>query len=323
MTTSRIISSETLVLFADLQEGIANLPLTISPARLKKGVRNLAKLAKLFDMPVIVTAVPGPDGKAQIMPEIAEELGPLPTHFRSTADSFLNDPIAERIKSSGRKTILISGVATELAVQLPALTGVDLGYRTFVVVDACGGTSERTEQAALSRIVAHGGSTVSVMTLAGECAGDFREPKAQAAIGILFDMAQPETSDSGLSLAEMKQFVRNHFEDFVNRKKSEVALRNFSADFLDHDEPMGEAIGPEAAKTMMEAAYKRWPDLHVTVEEILAEGDKVLVRNSWTGTEAATGQKIEFHGFVLWRFSGKKIVERWATLTPPKTIAGA
>jgi predicted ester cyclase len=127
-------------------------------------------------------------------------------------------------------------------------------------------------------------------------------------------------SELGLSLAEMKEFVRNHFEDFVNKKKSEVALLNFSSDFLDHDEPGGAAIGPEAAKSMMEYAYRRWPDLQVHVEDIIAEGDKVMVRNSWTATEASTGQQIEFHGFVLWRFSNKKIVERWATITPPKVI---
>ena len=127
-------------------------------------------------------------------------------------------------------------------------------------------------------------------------------------------------TEVGLSLAEMKEFVRNHFEDFVNKKKSEVALLNFSSDFLDHDEPGGAAIGPEAAKSMMEYVYQRWPDLHVQVEDIIAEGDKVMVRNSWTATEASTGQRIEFHGFVLWRFSNKKIVERWATITPPRVI---
>ncbi|WP_429628897.1 hypothetical protein [Tunturiibacter psychrotolerans] len=67
---------------------------------------------------------------------------------------------------------------------------MDLGYRTFVVVDACGGTSERTEQAALIRITKHRGSTVSVRTLAGELAGDFRERRAQQAIGLIFSMAK-------------------------------------------------------------------------------------------------------------------------------------
>jgi predicted ester cyclase len=128
----------------------------------------------------------------------------------------------------------------------------------------------------------------------------------------------PAKADPGLTLDEMKAFVQRHFEDFVNRKRSEVALQNFSEDFLDHDEPGGEAIGPVAAKVMMEKAYERWPDLRVSVLDILAEGDKVMVRNEWTGTESGSGQRIEFHGFVLWRFANGKIVERWATITEPR-----
>ncbi len=189
MSESRIVASDTLILFADLQDGIADLPLTMPLGRLKKGVLALANLARLFEIPAIVTAVGGAE-PPKIMSEIEEGMGPLPTHIRTTADSFMNEAIANEIKKSGRKTILISGVATELAVQLPALTGIDLGYRTFVVVDACGGTSERSERAAFDRILAHGGSTVCVMGLAGEMAGDFREPKAQEAIGILFSMAR-------------------------------------------------------------------------------------------------------------------------------------
>ena len=132
------------------------------------------------------------------------------------------------------------------------------------------------------------------------------------------DMKIPAKAAPGLTLQEMKQFVRDHFEEFVNQHKSEVALKNFSTDFLDHDEPTGVEVGPEAAKKMMEAAYKRWPDLKVAIEDILAEEDKVVVRNSWTGSEAATG---EFHGFVMWRFADKKIVERWATITPPTPVS--
>ena len=134
------------------------------------------------------------------------------------------------------------------------------------------------------------------------------------------DFHVPAKADPGLSLGEMKEFVKNHFKDFVNRKKSEVALVNFSEDFLDHDEPTGTEVGPEAAKKMMEAACVRWPDLKVAVEEFVAEGDKVVVRNSWTGTDGQTGQQIEFHGFVMWRFANKKIVERWATITPPAPV---
>jgi predicted ester cyclase len=130
----------------------------------------------------------------------------------------------------------------------------------------------------------------------------------------------PAKADPGFTLEEMKNFVRQHFDDFVNRKLSDVALKNFSVDFLDHDEPGGAVVGPVAAKTMMEHAYQRWPDLHVEVVDILAEGDKVMVRNVWTATEKSSGKKIQFSGFVLWRFANRKIVERWATLTSPAEV---
>lgn len=113
-----------------------------------------------------------------------------------------------------------------------------------------------------------------------------------------------------------KQFIVNHFEEFVNKKNAAVALQNMTADFIDHDEADGIAIGPEAAVKMMEAVYKSIPDIHVSIEDILAEGDKVMVRNIWTGT-TLDGKKIQFKGFVLWRIKEGKIAERWATLTAP------
>ncbi len=66
-----------------------------------------------------------------------------------------------------------------------AASGTDLGNCVYAFFDACGGMSERTEQAALLRMTKAGATTVSVMTLAGEIAGDFRDVKAQQAIGIL------------------------------------------------------------------------------------------------------------------------------------------
>jgi len=187
---SRIAPEDCLVLFADLQHGIVELTKTNPIDRLRTAVRALARLASLFEIPAVVSGIRGQDGSpAKVIAEIGEALGELPTHHRTTCDSFLNDEIVAAIQATGRKTILLSGVATELAVQLPALTASDLGYRVYIVLDACGGMSERTEQAALLRTAKAGATTVSVITLAGELAGDLREPKAQKAVGILYEMA--------------------------------------------------------------------------------------------------------------------------------------
>ena len=123
-----------------------------------------------------------------------------------------------------------------------------------------------------------------------------------------------------LSTSEMKTMVRRHFEDFVNNQKAEVIRHNMTADFLDHDGPGGKPTGIEGDEAMMRGMYGIIPDLRITIEEMIAEDDKVVCRNRWEGTNAKTGRRMEFHGFVEWRFEGDKIAERWATVTPPTEI---
>ena len=88
-------------------------------------------------------------------------------------------------------------------------------------------------------------------------------------------------------------------------------------DFYDHDGPGGKPTGIDGDEQMMLALYKAMPDLAITVEEMIAEGDRVVCRNIWRWTDSASGKKMQFHGFVLWRFEGDKIAERWATVTSP------
>jgi predicted ester cyclase len=118
----------------------------------------------------------------------------------------------------------------------------------------------------------------------------------------------------------MKELVRRHFEDFVNHQKPEVIRTNMTADFYDHDGPGGKPTGVEGDEAMMRAMYGLFPDLQITIEDMIAEGDKVVCRNRWEGTNAKTGSRMEFHGFVEWRFEGDKIAERWATVTSPTEI---
>jgi predicted ester cyclase len=136
------------------------------------------------------------------------------------------------------------------------------------------------------------------------------------------DLAEKEHRMAAtLSPSAMKDLVRQHFEDFVNHQKPEVIRANMTADFLDHDGPGGNPTGVAGDEEMMRAMYTVFPDLHITIEEMIAEGDRVVCRNRWQGTNAKTGKRMEFHGFVEWRFEGDKIAERWATVTPPTEIA--
>lgn len=122
-----------------------------------------------------------------------------------------------------------------------------------------------------------------------------------------------------MSAETNKTFVRNHFEEFVNRKNLDIAERNFAPDYQEHgsDAPAGSPPGPAGPKQYLAAAFKRIPDIHVTIEDIIAEGDKVVVRNTWRATDSMSGKKVEFGGIVIWRIADGQLAERWAYLSAP------
>ena len=145
-------------------------------------------------------------------------------------------------------------------------------------------------------------------------------PSAHGSRALVVDLV-PEQMEATLATHltpdQMKQFVRDHFEDFVNKRKTDVIHKNMTPDFLDHDGPGGRPTGVDGDEQMMLGMYKAMADLHLTIEDMVAEGDKVVCRNIWRWTIPASGKRMQFHGFVLWRFEGGRIAERWATVTSP------
>ncbi len=92
---------------------------------------------------------------------------------RTTTTAFSDTSLTEALASSGRQILVLAGVASEIVVQRTALDAIAAGYTVHVAVDACGGVSARTEEAAWRRIVQAGGITTSVTAFAAELAGDF------------------------------------------------------------------------------------------------------------------------------------------------------
>ncbi|HXZ19523.1 MAG TPA: ester cyclase [Candidatus Acidoferrales bacterium] len=127
---------------------------------------------------------------------------------------------------------------------------------------------------------------------------------------------------TGLTHEAAREFVRNHFEEFVNRKNIQIGTVNFAPDFVDHgsDVPPGTPPGPAGAMQYVGQAVKRFPDLRVHIEDMIAEDDKVVVRNRWTATDSQTGQKLEFSGIVIWRIANRRLAERWAYLETPHVV---
>lgn len=123
-----------------------------------------------------------------------------------------------------------------------------------------------------------------------------------------------------MTLQEMKDFVRNHFEEFVNRRNLAIGHVNFAPQFVDHgaDVPPGTSPGPAGAIQYVGSALERFPDMRVEILDLIAEDDRFVVRNQWVGTDKTSGACLQFAGIVIWRIAGRQLHERWAYLQPPR-----
>ena len=82
-----------------------------------------------------------------------------------------------------------------------------------------------------------------------------------------------------------------------------------------------EVTGAEALKQAWAALLEAFPDLHLTVEDAIAEGDKVVMRNTVTGTHrgeymgfAPTGKSVTYNEIFIFRFVNGRIVETWGVV---------
>ena len=87
-----------------------------------------------------------------------------------------------------------------------------------------------------------------------------------------------------MTIEENKKLILDHYESFVHQQDAEAVRKQLAADFRDHEMPPGTPPGPEAALQYRTMLHRALPDLRVKIEDIVAEGDRVAVRASWTGT---------------------------------------
>ena len=172
------------VLLLDLQAEIVKNSRTVPLERLQRTAGALAKLAALHELPVFVSAVP-PGGA--VLDAVLAPLGHPEPRMRTHTTAFSDQGLVDSLRASGRTVLILAGVASEIVVQRTALDALAAGYEVQVAVDACGGLDPRTEDAAWRRIIAAGGVTTSVTTVAAELTGDFTTERGGASLGIMYE----------------------------------------------------------------------------------------------------------------------------------------
>ncbi len=181
--------SDAALLMIDIQPVIIDNSHTYPGRKVKLAAGVAVKVASLLGMPAFVSLVPT-GAKA---PEPVDELAELPRFPRHFAGSFNQSELREAIGATGRKVLAIGGIVSEIAVLQGGLTAIREGYTVHVLVDCCGGLTERTEQAAFRQLEAAGAVLSSVCSFFTTISGDFSTPEGGEMLKTLNGLMAKET----------------------------------------------------------------------------------------------------------------------------------
>lgn len=137
-------------------------------------VQVLARAAKLFKVPTIITTVAKDSFSGPFMPEVTEEV--FPDHKvidRTSINSWLNDEFREAVRATGRKRFVIAGLWTGACVNFPTLDMLKEGYEILFVADACGDTSSEAHERAVQRMVQAGATPITALQFVFELQQDW------------------------------------------------------------------------------------------------------------------------------------------------------
>jgi nicotinamidase-related amidase len=130
---------------------------------LLKNLLVLANAAKIFRVPVVLTAIESKEFKGDLFPELVELFPDETPIKRSSMNSWESPAFLAQVKKTGRKNLVIAAPWTEVCLTMPALQALTDGYFVYAVEDASGGLSPVGHQAALRRIEQAGGVSVTAL----------------------------------------------------------------------------------------------------------------------------------------------------------------
>ena len=155
----------------------------------------LAKAAKVFNVPTILTSVVAERG-GLIFPQITSVFPNQEVIDRTFINTWEDPKVVDAVKATGRRQLIIAGLWTEVCVAMPAIQAAGEGWDVTVITDASGGTSVEAHQVAIQRMIAAGVNMMTWMALAAEWQRDWARMESAVA---LTNVVQEHFAGSGIA----------------------------------------------------------------------------------------------------------------------------
>jgi nicotinamidase-related amidase len=144
----------------------------------------LAKVGRLFDLPVILSTVQHANGiNGDTIPQLREQLSGVPSYDRTSINAWEDADFVAAVRATGRSKLIMGALWTEVCLTFPVLDALKEGFEVYPVVDAVAGTTPVAHQWALERMLQAGARPVSWISVMCELQRDWN--RAETAQGMI------------------------------------------------------------------------------------------------------------------------------------------
>ena len=162
MTVHSLLTPEnSTVIFIDHQPQMTFGVTNIDRQTLINNTVGLAKAAKVFNVPTILTTVETQSFSGYMWPQLLEVFPDQTPIERTSMNSWEDTKFVAEVERIGRKKLVIAALWTEVCLVFPAIQAIEAGYEIYFVVDASGGTSQVAHDMAVQRLIQAGAVPVT------------------------------------------------------------------------------------------------------------------------------------------------------------------
>jgi nicotinamidase-related amidase len=136
-------------------------------------VQILAKAAKLFKLPTVISTVAKDSFSGPFMPEVTQLFPQVDIVDRTSINSWLDPNFRKAVQATGRKKIILAGLWTEACVMFPSLDMLREGYEIYIPTDACGDISKEAHERAVQRLIQAGAVPMNSLQVVFELQQDW------------------------------------------------------------------------------------------------------------------------------------------------------
>jgi len=204
---SLLTPQNSAVILIDHQPQMAFGVASIDRQTLINNVVGLAKAAKIFNVPTILTTVAAKTFSGELFPEIQEIFPGQQPIDRTSMNSWDDAKFKAAVKRTGRQKLVIAALWTEVCLTMPAIEALNEGFEVFMVTDASGGTTKEAHDMAIQRLIQAGVAPVTWLQVLLEFQRDWAR---QETYNVVMDVAKAHAGAYGIGIRYAKSILGAH-----------------------------------------------------------------------------------------------------------------